>query len=120
MNYVLVGIGGALGGLSRYQLGKILLRHARTSFPIGTFLVNVSGALLLGVLTSMEAGDKLYLLFGDGFCGAFTTFSTFMYEGFHLFQANKKRNALTYIIGTAMLGIIFYVCGFVLGTQFLQ
>ena len=111
MNFVLVGIGGMFGGLCRFQLGKVISRRAERSFPLGTFLINISGALLLGILTSAAPANQIYLLFGEGFCGAFTTFSTFMYEGFQLFQDNKTLNAITYMIGTLLLGLIAYVLG---------
>ena len=78
MDLALVGVGGVFGGICRFQLGKVLSQKSNTSFPIGTFLINISGALLLGILTGVDMGNSGYLLFGDGFCGAFTTFSTFM------------------------------------------
>jgi len=115
LNLLLVGIGGTFGGLVRFQLGKVLSQKPATVFPVGTFVINITGALLLGVLTSMDAGNNLYLLLGDGFLGAYTTFSTFMYEGFHLFQGNEKMNAFVYIIGSLLLGIAGYVCGFAIG-----
>lgn len=112
LNLLLVGIGGALGSIVRYQLGKILSQKSNAAFPLGTFVINISGALLLGVVTSIKAGDNAYLLLGDGFLGAYTTFSTFMYEGFHLFRENETRNALFYIFGSLVLGIIGYFAGF--------
>lgn len=115
MNLILVGVGGMFGGLCRFQLGKVISQKSNTAFPIGTFIINITGALLLGILTSIEAGDRTYLLLGDGFLGAYTTFSTFMYEGFNLFQGNEKLNAFAYILGTLFLGIIGYVSGYALG-----
>lgn len=112
MNLLLVGIGGALGGIVRYQLGKMLSQKSGTDFPLGTFIINITGALLLGIVTSIKAGDDAYLLLGDGFLGAYTTFSTFMYEGFNLFRENETRNALVYILGSLLLGIIGYFAGF--------
>lgn len=112
MELALVGIGGAFGGLARFQLGKILSRKSRSVFPIATFLINISGALLLGILSGLDAGKSAYLLFGDGFLGAYTTFSTFMYEGFQLFQGKEKWNALTYIFSTLFLGILGYAAGY--------
>ncbi len=115
MNLILVGIGGIFGGLSRYQLGKLISQRAKSTFPIGTFIINISGALLLGLLSSLDAGKNIYLLLGDGFLGTYTTFSTFMYEGFNLFQGNEKLNAFIYILGSLILGIIGYFLGFALG-----
>lgn len=115
MEFILVGIGGALGSIVRFKLGKILSDRFPNSFPIGTFVINISGALLLGVVSSMGAGKNMYLLLGDGFLGAYTTFSTFMYEGFHLFEKNEKKNAITYILASLCIGFIGYFLGFKLG-----
>lgn len=112
MDLVFVGIGGALGSLTRYQLGKIISQKSKNTFPLGTFIINITGAILLGILSSMDADKNIYLLLGDGFLGAYTTFSTFMYEGFNLFKGNKKANAAAYILGSLILGIIGYVIGF--------
>lgn len=115
MDLVYVGIGGALGSLARYQLGKIVAEKTNTTFPIGTFIINISGAILLGLVSSLEAGGDMYLLMGDGFLGAYTTFSTFMYEGFNLFLENEKLNAFIYVLGSLFVGIIGYTLGFALG-----
>lgn len=115
MNWVLVGLGGALGSLTRYRLGKWIADRFGTSavvFPLGTFIINITGAILLGVLSSMDMNNNLYLLFGDGFLGAYTTFSTFMYEGFNLFQNKKRLNAILYIAATLALGVIGYLIGY--------
>ncbi|QHQ59476.1 fluoride efflux transporter CrcB [Anaerocolumna sedimenticola] len=114
MDLIFVGIGGALGSLTRYQAGKMISRKSGISFPIGTFLINITGAILLGIVSSLDTGKNVYLLFGDGFLGAYTTFSTFMYEGFQLFQDNKKLNALIYILSSLVLGILGYTLAYYL------
>ncbi|MGB8453420.1 MAG: fluoride efflux transporter CrcB [Anaerocolumna sp.] len=112
MDLVIVGIGGALGSLTRYQLGKVISRKFNTTFPIATFIINITGAILLGMVSHLAVSKSAYLLLGDGFLGAYTTFSTFMYEGFHLFQKSKKLNKFTYILLTLLLGISGYALGF--------
>ncbi len=112
MNFLLVGLGGVFGGLTRFQLGKMISERAGTTFPAATFLINISGAFLLGVLTGLGAEGKYYLLFGDGFLGAYTTFSTFMYEGFSLFRENEKRKAFFYVLSSLLFGIGAYAFGF--------
>ena len=112
MNLLLVGLGGSLGAVSRFWVGKIMSQKFGADFPWGTFCVNILGALLLGILSAFGADKNIYLLFGDGFLGAFTTFSSFMYEGFNLFKGSEKLNAFAYVSGTLILGIIGYFMGF--------
>ena len=112
MGIIFVGIGGALGSLVRFLLGNIISKRYKFAFPMGTFLINISGALLLGVVSRLHMDKNIYLLFGDGFLGAYTTFSTFMYEGFNLFHDRKVLNATVYIIGSILIGLIWYVIGF--------
>jgi len=112
LNFILVGVGGALGGLCRFKLGRLISQRSKTTYPIGTFLINITGAILLGMLMSINIGSKTYLILGEGFLGAYTTFSTFMFEGFNLFQENEKLNAFIYILGSLFIGIIGYVLGY--------
>src|SRR5512138_2623113 len=91
MDLVLVGIGGAFGSAARYGLGKLIAKRAKPGFPLGTFLINISGAILLGILVSAGTGGNIYLLLADGFLGAYTTFSAFMYEGFNMFRGSKMK-----------------------------
>lgn len=112
MYLVLVGVGGAFGAVSRYKLGKIISQRTNTTFPIGTFLINISGATLLGLLSGLEPANNVYLLLGDGFLGAYTTFSTFMYEGFALVSGKERLNAVAYIILTLALGVVGYFIGY--------
>lgn len=115
MDILLVGIGGALGSISRYLLGKSVAQKSKTVFPFGTFIINISGSILLGVVMGFNVGNTLYILLAEGFLGAYTTFSTFMYEGFNLFQDNEKMNAFVYVISTILLGLGGFVLGFELG-----
>lgn len=111
MEYLIVGIGGFFGSITRYGLGKYISERSDADIPVGTLIINVSGALLLGVVSMLYKDGKLYLLMAEGFLGAYTTFSTFMYEGFNLFQDNEKKNAILYIIGTLFIGILGYILG---------
>lgn len=108
---LLVGAGGVLGGLCRFRLGRILARLSGPAFPLATFLVNVTGAFLLGLLSGSGASGGTVLLLGDGFLGAYTTFSTLMYEGFTLFRKNAALNAFVYIAGTLALGVCAFLGG---------
>lgn len=115
MEFILVGIGGTFGGITRYLLGKYISKHSKSKFPLGTFIINITGAILLGILTGAQTGKILYVLLGDGFLGAYTTFSTFMYEGFNLFQDKEKLNAFVYIIGSFFIGIVGFAIGLKIG-----
>jgi CrcB protein len=86
---VLVGVGGVAGALARYSLGERI--DART---VDTLAVNVLGSLALGAVLAAPAGDAAVLALGTGFCGAFTTFSTFAFETLRLFEAGEPRRAL--------------------------
>jgi CrcB protein len=87
-------------------------------FPSGRFSSICPAALLLGILFALNTGQQVTLFLGEGFLGAFTTFSTFMYEGLQLFQENEKGHALLYLGGTLILGLVGFAVGFVIGTAF--
>ncbi|MBX4265802.1 fluoride efflux transporter CrcB [Clostridium estertheticum] len=116
MTYMLVAVGGAAGSLVRYSLGKFISEKSKHSFPIGTFIINITGALLLGIVSTIGVSSNITLLLGDGFLGAYTTFSTFMYEGFNLFKEKEKLNAFIYILCTLILGVVGYVIGSKIGS----
>lgn len=118
MHFILLSIGGALGSIARYKMGKTISEKTNTTFPIGTFIINITGAIFLGIVSSLDVPKNMYILFCDGFLGAYTTFSTFMYEGFNLFEENEKKNALTYILLSLFLGIIGYIIGYKIGKIF--
>jgi CrcB protein len=111
MQYLLVAAGGAMGSLVRFILGRKISEKFTTGFPVGTFIINITGAVLLGIVSSSGMEVNAYTLIGDGFLGAYTTFSTFMYEGFNLFQDNEKLNASVYILTSIILGIIGFTFG---------
>lgn len=106
MSYLLIGIGGALGAICRYSLGLAIMRNYSGQFPRGTWLINITGSFLLGLLFNLHTQgliqDRALSLFGVGFCGAYTTFSTFGNETVQLIVGNKVRLAILYI-GTSVL-----------------
>ena len=120
MELLLVGLGGALGSIVRYRIGGAIgkrISGSNPAFPVGTFAINISGALFLGFLCGLPIRGNLFVLFGDGFLGAYTTFSTFMYEGFALFRGDKRLNAALYILVSLVLGVCGYAAGFFLGSR---
>ena len=112
MEILLVGVGGAAGSVARYALGRVIAKSTKGSFPWGTMIINITGALLLGIVTGLKVPHGLALLLADGFLGAYTTFSTFMYEGFHLFKDRKWLNAIVYVAGSLAMGVVFFAAGF--------
>lgn len=100
---ILVALGGFFGAISRFLCSLI---RANT-FPLGTWLANSIGSLLLGYLAA-HTTNSTWLLLGVGFCGAFTTFSTFSYEVMQFMLAKQYKHAIFYSVasfGCALLAI---------------
>jgi CrcB protein len=90
-NIILIGVGGFLGSVFRYLVTVFLARQFTSSFPLGTLTVNIVGCFLIGILFALsEKGNLLTpewrIFLTTGFCGGFTTFSTFSYESIKLLQ----------------------------------
>ncbi len=86
---VLVGLGGVAGALARYLLGERI-----DAWTIDTLAVNVLGSLALGAVLSAPVGESIALAAGTGFCGAFTTFSTFAFETVRRYEDGERRRAI--------------------------
>lgn len=114
MNFISIAIGGALGAVLRYFIGKHI---SFQEFPVATLFINTIGSLFLGYLFAKYAVShpKLFLFFGIGFCGAFTTFSTFSLETYKLLIDAQYADAAFYILATLVLGIFATVLGVYLG-----
>jgi fluoride exporter len=106
----LIGIGGSLGAASRYLLGNYINKRKTGNFPLGTWIINITGSFLLAILYKLhmnnEINDWVWLFFGIGFCGAYTTFSTFGFETIALLQSNKKFLAVIYVLTSVIVSII--------------
>ncbi len=107
---ILVGIGSGIGGICRYLI-SLSMSQARNGFPWGTFTVNVAGCLLIGILWGLTSrfqhlSPSLSLFLMVGFCGGFTTFSTFSKEGLTMLQANNFTMFSIYATGSVALGIM--------------
>ena len=108
--YVAIAIGGALGAVTRYWLSSIVEQLNTTSFPFGTFSVNVLGSFLMGALfiLFMDRADLLAAyrpLLAIGFLGAMTTFSTFSLDALLLFQQGHYNTALFYVLSSVIVCI---------------
>lgn len=103
-----VAVGSAVGGVFRYAMTQVI--QTRVAFPVGTLSVNVLGCFLIGVLaelalTSSRLSPESRILLISGFCGGFTTFSTFGYETVELLQAGAWPRAALYVALSVTLGI---------------
>ena len=107
MIYLLIALGGAAGSLLRYLIGGAVQRMSAGGFPIGTMFVNVSGCFLIGILVrqflNMQISPELRALLIVGFCGGFTTFSTFSAETLGLIEGGEYGRATGYVILSVVL-----------------
>ena len=101
-----VGLAGAAGALARYVVDGALRARSGSTLPLGTMAINLSGSLLLGVLTGLvvwhHATSTLTLVAGSGFCGGYTTFSTASYEAVRLLQGGRGTAAAACTLITAL------------------
>jgi CrcB protein len=110
--YLLVGTGSFVGGNARYILARWVGGLIDARFPLGTFLINVGGSFILGFLGGLLAtralphADSIRLALGVGFCGGFTTFSTFEYETHALFEDGVWLPAVTNMFLSLFAGLL--------------
>ena len=113
-----VALAGALGAMARFGLDRAISRRARGEFPLGTLTINVSGSLLLGLLTGLVLyhglGPSAKLVLGAGFCGAYTTFSTMTYESLALVEDRQAPAAAFNLLANTGLGLAAAAAGLVL------
>lgn len=121
---ILAGMGGFFGAILRYLLGKWISDAAKTSYPLGTWIINLSGSFLLGLISfyfvEQMISIKIWMFFGTGFLGAYTTFSTFGYETIQLIAKKQWHLAIFYIITTIILGLFFAWIGAITGKFIIQ
>ena len=120
-NLILVFIGGGLGSSLRYIISKYL--NASSLLPYGTFLVNVLGSLILGVvlgyaIRTNTLNNPSNLILGVGFCGGFTTFSTFSFENYSLIRSGDYLSFSVYFFGSLILGILAVLVGILISKLF--
>lgn len=114
-----VGFGGAAGSIVRYLLsGGILAGQTLLGFPAGTFTVNAAGSLLIGILLEASVSETLGWLLIVGFCGGFTTFSTFSADTVRLLRAGCYNAAAVYMALSVAVCIVFAALGMWIGTTF--
>ena len=109
MNWLLVIAGAVVGAPLRYLTDRAVQSRHDSVFPWGTFAVNVTGCLILGLLTGAvaagAAGAHLQLLLGTGLCGALTTYSTFSYETLRLTETGARLYATANAVASVVAGL---------------
>ena len=115
----IVGLAGAVGALARYVVGRYIAERYGSQFPLGTLLINVTGAFLIGLLFAF-AGHRLIsttlqTILATGFLGGYTTFSTMSWEGVQLARGGSTRGSLLYFGSNLVPGLLAVALGLALG-----
>ena len=118
--YWMVGIGGFFGSIARFWVGSYITYRMGAKFPYGTFIINVSGSFLIGLIVTLLAerthwnANLLYLI-PIGFIGAYTTFSTFAFEAFRSVRSGDILLALLYVTLSICIGFVAVWLGILSG-----
>jgi CrcB protein len=111
-----VALAAGLGSVARHLLDRLVADRARSEFPYGTLVVNVSGSLLLGLVLGLAMHHGLAsaptTVIGTGFAGGYTTLSTWAYETLVLTEAGRYRPAVANVVVSAALGLAAAAAGF--------
>ncbi|BAO74577.1 fluoride efflux transporter CrcB [Winogradskyella sp. PG-2] len=112
---ILVFVGGGFGSVMRFIIGK-WLNNSENGIPYGTFLANIIGSLLIGVILGLAAKNETLsqsqtLLLATGFCGGFTTFSTFAYENHVFLKSGDFTSFALYTIASFVIGFLAVFLG---------
>ena len=106
---------GALGAYARFLVAGAVTSRRPSDFPFGTFVVNLIGGFLLGLLTGLAVHGDALLIFGTGFLGAFTTFSTWMVESQRLGEDGEWATMWRYLLGSMIAGLVVTGLGWLTG-----
>ncbi|MCS7058111.1 MAG: fluoride efflux transporter CrcB [Meiothermus sp.] len=121
--YLLVALGGAIGALLRYGLGAWVQALGGPGFPWSTFLINVSGSFLIGIVLRLSLEGALSpewrLFLAVGVLGGYTTFSTFSWETLTLAQQGEWLKASLYVLGSVVLGLLLVLLAYHLAGRLL-
>lgn len=119
MTDVLVWLGvagfGALGALGRFRVGNAVTARRPSDFPLGTFVVNLTGGFVLGLLTGLSVAGDALLVLGTGLLGGYTTFSTWMVEAQRLGETGEWWFLWLYLFGSMLAGLAATGLGWLVG-----
>lgn len=112
-----IAVGSAIGGVTRYLFGGAVQRALDTTFPAGTLLINVTGSFLLGAIIRFAVdtpaiSPEVRAFLTIGFCGGYTTFSTFSYETAALLEDGEWTRAALYVAGSVAISLVATFLGF--------
>lgn len=113
---LIIAAGSALGGIARYSMQTFVYRLYPERFPLGTFVVNLTGCFLIGLFFSLAEktgaiGPAMKLLLITGFCGGYTTFSTFSVDSLSLLRRGDVLNFILYAAGSLIAGMLMTYLG---------
>ncbi|MCA0333837.1 MAG: fluoride efflux transporter CrcB [Bacteroidetes bacterium] len=122
MKFVYIFLGSGLGGLIRFGLGRWINSWHNSNFPFGTFVVNILACLVLGFVVGLADNRQLIsteskLFWVIGFCGGFSTFSTFSNETLTLYQSGNHIVNITYIVTSVIVCLVATYFGFALADK---
>lgn len=107
--FLFVGLGGAAGSMARYGVSQLVSKIYTKPFPLATFMVNIVGCFLIGLLFGLVQKNSIqstsWLILATGFCGGFTTFSSFALENNALLKGNLSVTSVVYTVLSIVLGI---------------
>jgi CrcB protein len=117
-----IAAGAAAGGVSRFYLGAAIQQRLGTSFPWGTLAINITGSLLLGFLlryamATPAISPEMRAMLTVGFCGGYTTFSSYSYETLVLLEEGQVARAAVYSLGSIVLALFATFAGFALARE---
>lgn len=110
-----VGVLGAVGSWARFRVGELVAARRPSAFPLGTFVVNLTGGFLLGGLTGLSVTGEPLLAFGTGLLGGYTTFSTWMVEAQRLGEDGEWGLMSLYLLGSMLAGLAATGAGWLIG-----
>ncbi|MEO9015175.1 MAG: fluoride efflux transporter CrcB [Terrimesophilobacter sp.] len=120
LTLALVSVAGGLGAAARFALDGVISGKFRSAYPVGTTVINVTGSLLLGLVTGLTISHGMpqqwHLILGSGFLGGYTTFSTASVETVRLFQAGRHLSALATALGMLVFSVLAAALGLWLGS----